>query len=64
MKVHVDPIKCQGHLRCLASVPDVFEEDEQGHAFVALDVVPTELEDDVERAVLNCPEEAIVLDEG
>ena len=61
MKVSVDPDLCQGHARCWEICPDVFTLDEEGHADVVAAEVPTALEDDVRRAVRNCPERAIDL---
>jgi ferredoxin len=61
MKVSVDPERCQGHARCWEICPDVFSLDEEGHADVVDAEVPTALEDDVRRAVRNCPERAIDL---
>ena len=61
MKVSVDPDLCQGHARCWEICPDVFALDEEGHASVAHAAVPPALEDDVRRAVRNCPERAIAL---
>ena len=59
MKVQVDPECCQGHLRCVFAVPEVFDEDEQGHSVVKEPDVPAELEERVRRAAENCPERAI-----
>ncbi len=60
MKVRVIDEKCQGHGRCYALAPDVFEADDYGNAHELHDgVVPTGLEDDARLAVDNCPEYAI-----
>jgi ferredoxin len=32
LRVHVDPDKCQGHSRCKAIAPELFELDGYGHA--------------------------------
>ncbi|MDQ1509211.1 MAG: ferredoxin, partial [Actinomycetota bacterium] len=32
MRVHVDPDKCQGHNRCYAIAPELFDVDELGQA--------------------------------
>jgi ferredoxin len=60
MRVHVDQEKCQGHNRCVALAPSLFEIDDYGTAS-AIDVglVPPELEADAALAVDNCPEFAI-----
>ena len=59
MRVRVDPAKCQGHARCIAAVPEIFEEDEQGHSFARDEQVPADLVDAVRLAEQNCPELAI-----
>jgi ferredoxin len=59
VKVWVDPDKCQGHARCIQAVPEIFNEDEQGHAFTSDDDVPDELNASVRQAERNCPEQAI-----
>ena len=61
MKASVDQEKCQGHLRCAIYAEQVFEVDEFGHAFVQLDNIPSDLEEDTLRAATNCPEGAIVI---
>ena len=44
MRVRVDPEKCQGHVRCIQAVPEIFQEDEQGHSFTLDEDVPVELQ--------------------
>ena len=61
MKVTVDEDLCQGHARCWEICPDVFVLDDEGHASVGDAEVPAALEEDVRRAVRNCPERAISL---
>lgn len=63
MKVAVDPDRCQGHNRCSALAPGLFELDELGYATATkrghispLDEAPAN------RAAANCPEHAIRLD--
>jgi ferredoxin len=64
MKVHVDQDRCQGHGRCYAVAPEVFEPDEIGNGVEVGDgTVAPELEAAARRAVANCPEQAIVLEE-
>ncbi len=64
MRVHVDSERCQGHNRCYAIAPDLFEVDDLGFATEVGDgTVPTELEDQARLAVANCPEYAIVISE-
>jgi ferredoxin len=58
--VHVDPEKCQGHNRCYALAPELFDVDDYGNASELNDgSVPTGLEDKARLAVANCPEHAI-----
>jgi len=59
MRVVVDGDRCQGHNRCKALAPGVFDVDELGYSFVIADPVPPELEEAAARAVRNCPERAI-----
>jgi len=60
LRVHVDPERCQGHNRCYAIAPQLFELDDLGNAHEVGDgLVPPELRDKARLAVANCPEEAI-----
>jgi len=62
MRVVVDPSKCQGHNRCFALAPDVFEVDDYGLVSVRNDgAVPSGLELKVRLAADNCPEYAITI---
>jgi ferredoxin len=58
--VKVDPDKCQGHARCHALAPELFELDEFGNARVrGSGLIPPALEDQAWIAKANCPELAI-----
>ena len=59
MTVEVDEDRCQGHARCWAICPEVFDLDDEGHAVVLQPDVPERLEATAREAVLNCPEHAI-----
>ena len=64
LKVHVDPDKCQGHARCKALAPELFDLDEYGNAHEIGDgTVPPGLEDKAWLAKSNCPEIAIEVTE-
>lgn len=64
MRVVVDSEKCQGHNRCYALAPDLFEVDDLGFASAIGDgVVPPAMEDRAHAAVANCPEYAITIDD-
>ncbi len=63
MRVKVDQVKCQGHNRCYAIAPELFDVDDYGAAFELHDgVVPDGLENKAELAAANCPERAIIVD--
>jgi len=64
MRVHVDPEKCQGHNRCYALAPELFDVDDYGEAHEISDgEVPPDLVDKARLAVANCPEFAITIEE-
>ena len=54
--------KCQGHNRCYALAPELFDVDDYGQAVLILDGdVPAELRDKARLAASNCPEYAITI---
>ncbi|MEM9041840.1 MAG: ferredoxin [Actinomycetota bacterium] len=60
MQVHLDSEKCQGHNRCYALAPELFDVDDYGQAVLIVEGdVPTELEEKARLAAANCPEYAI-----
>jgi len=63
MRLEIDSDKCQGHNRCYALAPELFDVDDYGSAMVLNDgIVPAEreeLEEKARRAIANCPEFAI-----
>ena len=61
MRIKLDNEKCQGHGRCYALAPSLFESDDEGYAvLLAPDgVVPDGQEAQAQLAVDNCPEYAI-----
>jgi ferredoxin len=62
MRLRVDSTKCEGHNRCYALAPDLFDVDDYGYATAAGDgVVPPDQIDKARLAVANCPEYAIEL---
>ena len=64
MRVHVDHARCQGHNRCYAIAPELFEVDDEGNASELNDgVVPEALEEKARLAAANCPEYAISISE-
>ncbi len=64
MRVVIDSDKCQGHNRCYALAPELFDVDDLGQAIVIGDgTVTADLEDKARLAVANCPEYAISIQE-
>lgn len=64
MRVHVDQQICQGHGRCYSLAPAVFEPDEIGNGVeIGGGIVAPGQEEAARRAVLNCPEQAITIEE-
>jgi ferredoxin len=62
LRVRVDGERCQGHNRCCALAPELFEADELGNAKVKGDgAVPAALQAKARLAVANCPEHAVRL---
>jgi ferredoxin len=60
MQIHLDAEKCQGHNRCYALAPELFDVDDYGQAVLLVDGdVPAELFDKARLAAANCPEYAI-----
>jgi ferredoxin len=64
LRVHVESELCQGHNRCRAIAPNLFEVDDFGNAKARGDgSVPPHLEEKARLAVKNCPEHAVRLQE-
>ena len=61
MRVIVDYDRCEGHGRCVLTVPEVFSlgEDDQSH--VLIEHPGEELRPKIEQAVRLCPRQAISL---
>ena len=60
LRVRVDRERCQGHARCFALAPELFELDEWGNAHERGDgIVAPALEAKARLAQSNCPEFAI-----
>ena len=62
MKIHLDSEKCQGHNRCYALAPELFDVDDYGEAVLRIEgEVPADLQDKARLAAANCPEYAITI---
>jgi ferredoxin len=65
MRVHLDSGKCQGHNRCYALAPELFDVDDFGQAMLIVDGdLPADLYDKARLAAANCPEYAITITEN
>ena len=65
MKVEIDATRCQGHGRCYAVAPDLFEPDEVGNGVVIGSGVVSSagLAKAARLAAANCPEGAVITKE-
>lgn len=62
MRVYLDAGICQGHNRCYALAPDVFDVDDVGQALLRVEgELPDDHEARVRLAAANCPEYAITI---
>jgi ferredoxin len=63
MRVRIVDGRCQGHARCAALFPEMFDIDENGYGIVrpGREVVP-DGDLDAQLAADNCPEQAIELE--
>jgi len=60
LQLRIESTLCQGHNRCCAVAPELFEADELGNARVRGDgTVSPALEAKARLAMANCPEHAI-----
>ncbi|HRW37295.1 MAG: ferredoxin [Acidimicrobiales bacterium] len=63
MRIAYDREKCQGHGRCYALAPELFDADDEGYAIV---LVSGELTDEqlagAQLAADNCPEYALTIE--
>lgn len=60
MRIAYDRDRCQGHNRCYALAPELFDVDDEGYAVLLVPgEVPAELEDKARLCADNCPEFAI-----
>lgn len=65
MKVRVDSDKCQGHNRCYSLAPELFDVDDYGYATAAGNgAVASDLEEKARLAAANCPEYAVLIEDG
>jgi ferredoxin len=65
MKVRIDAERCTGHGRCYSLVPELFEaNDDDGYGLVKGDGTLTDEQVPLAtKAVNNCPERAVILED-
>jgi len=64
MRVRIDTERCQGHGRCYALAPQVFEPDDLGNGVERGDGIVAETDEAAaRRAAANCPESAVIIEE-
>ncbi|KAA1394231.1 ferredoxin [Aeromicrobium ginsengisoli] len=60
----VDLSACNGHGRCYMTAPDLFDCDDDGFPVVVGPATTDVGQRDLQRAVANCPEQAITVSAG
>jgi ferredoxin len=63
LRLRVDQQKCEGHNRCYSAFPELFDVDDEGKSSARMEVVPAGWEERADRAVANCPEHAISVEQ-
>jgi ferredoxin len=64
-RLTIDENRCEGHARCVARAPELFDVDDEGKSFLLReDEVPEDLRDAARSAVDACPERAITVRQG
>lgn len=65
MRIVLESDKCQGHNRCYALAPELFDVDDYGQSVLLVDGdIPLDLVDKARLAAANCPEFAIKIVES
>jgi ferredoxin len=65
VRIVLESDKCQGHNRCYALAPELFDVDDYGQSVLLVDGdVPAELVEKARLAAANCPEFAIKIVEN
>jgi ferredoxin len=65
VRVHIDEERCEGHGRCYALAPELFEPDDIGNSRVIGDgTVPDQRRDEARLAAANCPELAVIVEDA
>ncbi len=62
MRLRIDSELCTGHGRCYALAPNLVDADDEGYGVVTVPEVGADHEAEARKAVLGCPERAVILD--
>lgn len=62
MRIIIRREKCQGHARCAAMAPHIFELDDEGYILPGDLDIPPEQERDAWRGAKSCPERALEIE--
>ncbi|GAB2572063.1 ferredoxin [Leucobacter ruminantium] len=60
-ELFIDLNRCQGHARCWALAPETFGIDDEGYAYVLPGREESYDEENVRKAIKNCPERSILI---
>jgi ferredoxin len=63
VRIVLDTERCTGHGRCYSLAPELFDCDDRGYGTVITPEVPAGLEEKARSAALNCPENAISVED-
>jgi ferredoxin len=63
VRIHVNPIMCEGHGLCAELLPELIRLDDWGYPIIDQPEVPGELERLARRAADVCPTLALLLDD-
>lgn len=64
MRIVCDLDLCQGHAMCELEAPDVFSVPRRGKVELLVSEPPPDLRGEVERAVRECPTQALSIEES
>lgn len=63
MRVSIDEMLCEGHALCQGVAPDIFQVGDDDMARVLIPEPSEDRHDDVRKAAMSCPKQAIVVSE-